>query len=94
MQQPNLLSRSDTLFGVCQGIGEDFGISANLLRVGLAVGLFFSPVGTVAVYALLGATVAFSRWIAPRPAAAAPQLEQSAKLDAPADQMQELALAA
>lgn len=70
MEQPNLLTRSDTMFGVCQAIGEDFGFNANWLRVALAAGLFFNPVAVIGAYVAMGATVAFSRWMAPRPIAA------------------------
>ena len=29
----NLFTRNDTLLGICEGIGEDFGFNANYLRV-------------------------------------------------------------
>lgn len=61
--------RNDTLLGVCEAIGQDFPINANLLRIAFAIGLFFSPVGTIAAYLGLGALVALSRLLFPRRAA-------------------------
>ena len=64
----NLLTRDDTFLGVCEAIGEDFGIHANWLRLGLAVALFFSPAAVIGGYFAAGILVALSRWIAPNPA--------------------------
>ena len=62
--------RNDTLLGVCEAIGQDFGFNANLLRIALAIGLFFTPVGMIALYLGLGAAVAASRWFFPTRTAA------------------------
>lgn len=64
----SLITRDDTFFGVCEAIGEDFGFHANWLRIALAVGTFFSPLGAVAAYAALGVLVLASRLLAPAPA--------------------------
>jgi phage shock protein C len=74
MHNANLFTRDDTFFGVCEAIGEDTGIPANLLRVALAFLLFFYPVAVIAGYLGTGVVVAVSRWLfpAPRRAAAAP----------------------
>lgn len=76
-RQPNLFTRSDTLFGVCEGLGEDFGIHSNFLRLAGAGLLFWNPPAAVAVYAGAGLLVALSRWLVPnpRPDVAAAQLE-------------------
>ena len=63
----NLLLRDDTFFGVCQGIGEDFGFSPNILRVAFAPLLFFSWQGAIALYVGLGLLVLTTRLIAPNP---------------------------
>jgi phage shock protein PspC (stress-responsive transcriptional regulator) len=63
--QPNLFTRDDTLFGVCQGLGEDLGFNPNLLRVPFAVLLLWNPVAVLAAYLGLGALVAVTRWISP-----------------------------
>jgi len=72
--QPSLIARDDTFFGVCAGLGEDFGFSPNYLRVAFAVLMFFNPLAAVGVYAAAGAVVLLSRLLAPNPRpAAAPQ---------------------
>jgi len=71
-EQPNLFTRPDTFFGVCQGIGEDFGFNPQFLRIALALGLFVNPVAVLATYAGLAVLVLASRLIFPdarRPAA-------------------------
>ena len=78
--QPNLFTRDDTFFGVCQAIGEDLGFSPNFLRIAFAVGVFFNPVGAIAAYALLGMVVLATRLLFPQPRSAA----QNGKAAAPA----------
>lgn len=68
-KQPNLFTRDDTFFGVCEALGEDIGIDSNWLRLAFAGAFFFSPVAIVASYFGLGIVVAITRWIAPNPAA-------------------------
>lgn len=91
MQQPNLFTRDDTFFGVCQAIGEDFGFNPNWLRVALALALFFSPAMVLAAYAALAVTVFVSRWLAPKPAATE---EPAAALEAVEPEPAAMALAA
>jgi len=69
--QPSLIARDDTFFGVCAGLGEDFGFNPNYLRVAFAVLMFFNPLAAFGVYAAAGAVVLFSRLIAPNPRRAA-----------------------
>lgn len=57
--------RNDTLLGVCEAIGQDFGFNPNILRIALALLLYVSPAGVIAVYLGLGAAVALSRWLYP-----------------------------
>lgn len=78
--QPNLFTRDDTFFGVCEGLGEDLGINANWLRLGIAGSIFFAPVQVAVGYLAMGAVVALTRWIAPNPARSLPQA-----IDAPID---------
>lgn len=66
----NLLTRDDTFFGVCQGLGEDLGIPPSLLRIALALGLFWNPLAMIALYAGAGLVVLVSRLIVPEPSAA------------------------
>jgi phage shock protein PspC (stress-responsive transcriptional regulator) len=75
---PNPLMRDDTLLGVCQALGEDFGFSPNWLRVALAVSLFVNPLAAIGAYLAMGLLVAASRFAFPSRApadAAAPALE-------------------
>ena len=67
----NLLTRDDTFFGICQGLGEDTGVPPNLLRVALSFMLFWNPLAALGSYAALGLVVAASRFLFPVPAATA-----------------------
>ena len=67
LDETNLFNRDDTFFGVCQGLGEDLGINPNWFRLALALGLFFSPLGTLAAYAIAGLFVFATRWLVPVP---------------------------
>ena len=67
-------SRDDTLFGVCQALGEDFGFNANILRAIIGAGLLFSPVMTVAAYAVGAVLVTISRLLVPDAPPASPLL--------------------
>lgn len=64
--QPSLFSRPDTLLGICQGIGEDFGFNPNWLRVALALPIFYAPMAVFAAYGVLGVIVLTSRLIVPK----------------------------
>ena len=63
--------RQHTIFGVCEGIGEDFGFNPIFLRVPLAAAVLWSPLIAIGTYFALGALVLASRLLFPRPAAAA-----------------------
>ena len=58
--------RSDTILGVCQAIGEDFGFHPNWLRILFASALLASPAIVIGTYLGLGVLVAASRLIFPR----------------------------
>ena len=78
------------MFGVCEGIGREFGFHPNWLRVGLAVPMIWNPVAVIGTYIGLGAALWLSHKIAPhrRTAPAEPTAAQQA--NAP----REMALAA
>ncbi|HEX8223163.1 MAG TPA: PspC domain-containing protein [Allosphingosinicella sp.] len=81
----SILARDDTLLGFCFAIADDFGFNPLYLRILFAVVLFWSPTGAFGGYALLGAVVALSRWLAPDPVAA----EAAAEVhDEPCDDFQ------
>lgn len=93
--QPSVFARDHTLFGICEALGEDLGFSPVLLRIALSLGLFYSPVGAIAVYAGLGLLVAFTRLVAPDPRQSAVVEAEAAPVAAdPAEAEPELALAA
>jgi phage shock protein C len=65
--QPNLLLRDDTLFGVCEALGEDFGFNPFWLRAALAAMFLWNPVATIGAYAAAGTVVLLSRLVSPNP---------------------------
>ena len=62
--------RNDTILGVCEAVGEDFGFNANWLRLVFAATFYFAPVIVVGSYLGLGLVVAVSRYFAPKQVAA------------------------
>ena len=58
-------NRADTLFGICEALGEDLGFNAQWLRVALAMGVFWSPTVMIATYLLLGVAVWTARALTP-----------------------------
>lgn len=71
----NLFTRPDTFFGVCEGLGEDLRIPANLLRIAFAAALFFNPQAAIATYLGLGILIAAVRWFVPNPSVTKPAVE-------------------
>jgi len=63
--QTPLPLRNDTILGVCEAIGEDFGFNPNFLRIPLATMVIWSPLAAIAIYFTLGAFVAASRLLFP-----------------------------
>jgi phage shock protein C len=64
-KQPNLFTRHDTFFGVCEGLGQDLGINPNILRIGFGVSLLFAPKMVLAVYFAAGLIVMATRFFLP-----------------------------
>ena len=71
----NLFLRNDTIFGVCQGLGEDLGIHPNVFRIALAVGITVAPFWMVGIYAAMAVVVLVSRLLFPNRKVAAAQEE-------------------
>jgi len=71
-----LFSRPDTLFGICEGIGREFGFHPNILRVALAIPLVWNPLAAIGLYLALGVALMVSRIVMPaqKDAAAKPAL--------------------
>ncbi|HEX2764119.1 MAG TPA: PspC domain-containing protein [Allosphingosinicella sp.] len=74
----NLLTRDDTLFGICQALGEDFGFNPFYLRVAFAASLLWNPLAVVALYFGVGILVAASRLAFPSRSAAVPPATEAA----------------
>ena len=66
------LGHPDSLFGICQSVGEHLGFNPLYLRVALFVVLLFSPVVFACAYAGLGLVVGVSHVIFPKPNTDAP----------------------
>lgn len=71
----NVLTREDTLLGVCQAIGDDFGFNPLWLRIAFAACLYWNPAVVVGTYLGLGIIVGISRLVIrnPRPVRAEPE---------------------
>jgi phage shock protein PspC (stress-responsive transcriptional regulator) len=84
-----LFNRPDTLFGVCEGIGREFGVHPNILRLGFAVPMIWNPVAVIGTYVGLGVALYLSRKLVPGSTVATePQVAQQQ------GEEQEMALAA
>ena len=55
--KPPISSRSAPIFGVCEALGDDFGISANWFRAALAPLMIWQPVLTLVGYFAVAALV-------------------------------------
>ena len=63
--QTPLPLRNDTILGVCEAIGQDFGFNPLWLRLAFVVPVFLSPMYAIGGYLALGAIVATTRYFAP-----------------------------
>ncbi len=61
----NLFLRNDTILGVCEAIGQDFGFNPNWLRVAFCVPIYWNPAVVVGAYLALGLVVAVTRFAIP-----------------------------
>lgn len=83
--QPAIFWREDTLFGVCEALGEDLGFNPLWLRIVLSVGLLWDPLAMIYAYLGLAVIVLVTRLIFPNPRAAVrPEAEVAAEHPAPA----------
>ncbi|SFR96326.1 PspC domain-containing protein [Sphingomonas jatrophae] len=62
---PGLVARSDTFLGVCETLGEDLRVPANLLRIAFGVALALTPVAALVGYVLLAGVIALTRFVWP-----------------------------
>lgn len=91
--RPALPLRNDTMLGVCEGLGEEFGFNPNFLRLAFAGLFYWNPVAVVGTYLALGLALALARWLCPAPPVAT---RTPLPLEAPsaANQADRLSLAA
>ena len=82
LQTASLPFRGDTVLGVCEAIGQDFGFNPNWLRVAFATVFLASPIIVVGTYLALGVVVAISRYVAPNKAVAVPHAPAAPRLAA------------
>ena len=61
----NLFFRNDTVFGVCEALGQDFGFNPIYLRIAFAAPLIFNPTLVIGAYLATGALVFASRILFP-----------------------------
>ena len=92
--QPALPLRPHTIFGVCEGIGEDFGFNPVFLRVPFAAVVLLSPMWAIGAYLALGLVVLASRLLFPKSTAVEPAMETATPSAANTQVEQELLLAA
>ena len=59
--QTALPLRSDTILGVCEAVGQDFGFNPNYLRLAFIAPLFVAPAASIGAYLGLGVIVAATR---------------------------------
>jgi phage shock protein C len=61
--QTPLPLRHDTILGICEAIGQDFGFNPTWLRLAFIPPMFFSVTLTIAAYLGLGLVVAATHWL-------------------------------
>ena len=61
----NLVLRNDTILGVCEAIGQDFGFNPNWLRIAFCAPIYWNPALVIGTYLALGALVAVTRFAFP-----------------------------
>ena len=92
-RQVALPLRGDTFLGVCEAIGQDFGINSNWLRVAFAPVIMFSPTTAVGAYLAIGCVVAATRLLFPvaKRVPAGAERSQAAALELEAKEEERLA---
>jgi phage shock protein C len=54
--------RHDTILGVCEAIGRDFGFNPIWLRLAFIAPIFFAPAAAIGAYLGLGLIVGLTNW--------------------------------
>ena len=63
--QTNTLFREDTMLGIREAVGQDFGFNPIWLRIAFAVPVIWFPLASFGAYAALGVIVLLSRLLVP-----------------------------
>jgi phage shock protein PspC (stress-responsive transcriptional regulator) len=86
--KPSLLTRDDTILGVCEALGQDFGFNPFFLRAAIAASLLWNPVAILAGYVAAAVLIGIVRMIFPDPVPA--EAAETAPAAAPAPALVEV----
>lgn len=86
----SLMFRNDTILGVCEAIGQDFGFNPNWLRLAFCAPIYWSPGLVIGTYLGLGLLVAATRFAFPDKQAVVVDSVQAPAQDSPAEEEREL----
>lgn len=67
-----LLTRGDTFLGVCEGLGEEFGVNSTWFRVAFLGLLFWNWQVALAIYPAVAVMIYAVRWLMPTRRVASP----------------------
>ena len=78
----NLVMRNDTILGVCEAIGQDFGFNPNWLRIAFCAPIYWNPGLVLGVYLGLGLVVAATRYFFPDRSTKTPATQRTVETNA------------
>ena len=90
----NLVLRNDTILGVCEAIGQDFGFNPNWLRLAFCAPIYWNPALVIGVYLALGVLVAATRYAFPDRTVDVVQGDKQVAVTVPAEIVEERELVA
>ena len=90
----NLMLRNDTILGVCEAIGQDFGFNPNWLRLAFCAPIYWNPMLVIGAYLALGVLVAATRYAFPDRTVGVVQGDKQLVAVAPAEIVEERELVA
>jgi phage shock protein PspC (stress-responsive transcriptional regulator) len=95
-ERSNLFTREDTLLGICEALGQDFGFNPIYLRITLAVLLLWNPKVVIVSYLAAGVVVLATRLLFPERRTAKAVVASTETVEPQADNQdqEELAVAA
>ena len=78
----NLVMRNDTILGVCEAIGQDFGFNPNWLRIAFCAPIYWNPGLVLGVYLGLGLVVVATRYFFPDHSVQTPATQRTVETNA------------